>query len=253
MSHNFSVTVNADYSQFELSEVDEPDDAPELITTHLSYVLSGTIIMTVEREYGEVALDVRIHDARPEPLDNAWLDVAEFSVVTPDELWVLGWAGDQADGLQLPIPPGQAHRVRYAIANMDGGDWHDDGTTQRYSLELWPEDPSPAVTVAQATAAGRYWFEARVIERVRMDVHARRDDTAEAERFAAFADGVFTALPELRSEVLSNESRCRSLASSAIMLMDYTTTVPATPATIERMRAHEDRIALILRELASRN
>lgn len=246
MSQNFTVTVDADYSQFELREVDEPDDAPELLTTHLTSVLSGTVIMTVEREYGDVALDVSLHEARPAPLDDTWLDVVELSVVASDELWVLGWAGDQADGLQLPIAAGQPHRVRYAIANMDGGDWHDDGTIQRYSLELWPENPSPAATVVQKTAAGRYWFEARVIETVRMDVHARREGTTEAERFAEFARRVFAELPDLRMRIATDEAARLSLASSAYMLADIPSDVGP-----QSFPAEQPRIAAVLLQLAN--
>ena len=158
MSTFETTTVFADYHQFYLNNIGEL--APEFTDTFLAHNFEGygNLLLLTARQWGEISVEVHLHDARPRELDESWHDAAEASIVAQPLSGVSGWAGEGHKVLP-DLVEGAAHRVRYAIRDGDKADVHSTEVAEGYRLDLWPEAVSPAVVIRQLSEFGRHWKE----------------------------------------------------------------------------------------------
>jgi len=121
----------------------------------------GVLSLVTSTTWGAVPLRVDVHDAPP-PVDPAWQDVVEASLVTTTTALALH-SFDHAVDLP-PLPVAGSYRVRYSAQGMD--DAHDmtraaaEPVVDRYLLELWPAPPAPDAVLRCTSDAAAYWHRA---------------------------------------------------------------------------------------------
>lgn len=235
MSETTTVTVDVDYGQFYLRNVGNL--GPAISDSSLAYVFEHTddLLMLAARQYGAVPVTVSMLGARPAPLDSEWHDVVELSIVATAETALTGW---DFDGARFPmsLTPGTAYRLRYAISGADNVDEDNEEITERYRVDLWPQEAVASELIRQKSDWGRYWLISRTLEVARLEIFARGTGT-ETSRLHEFADVAFATFPELVSDALSDQPvYLPTLASLGYMLAD-TTGLGAIGAGVDRVAA----------------
>jgi hypothetical protein len=146
------VIVRADYSQFYVNNIGWLET--EFTDTFLAHNFEGygNLKLVTARQWGEIPVEVQVHDARPAELDDSWQDAVEASIIAQELTTVSGWTPER-DDLLPPLIEGTRYRVRYAIQSGDRA------PEERYRLDFWPEQPSPARVICQDSEFGRHWKE----------------------------------------------------------------------------------------------
>ncbi len=219
--------VAADFSQFYvrirggLSPVADDDELSlaYYFEPNSSQVPNGLLLLSAARQWGYLPVTVRVTAMRPSALESSWRDVVEISLCATDHVTVTGW---EETGLEeaLPLIDGRNYRLRYSISDADDVD--DDlsvSPREKYLVELWPEEFSPAAVITQLTKKGRYWRISMGLDQIGSEIYHRNDGATLTERVSEFANRAFSAFPDLHANVVDDMPGARSsMASTAVML-----------------------------------
>jgi hypothetical protein len=122
--------------------------------------MPGYLFLITGLHTGEVGFTVEVHDEAP-PLDESWQEIVEASFRPEGETFLLGWAGDWCQPLNLAQA---SYRVRYCATGMDEGNdqdtrLDDEPQADRYLLQLWPAPPEPDTVIKQTSEIATYWHQ----------------------------------------------------------------------------------------------
>lgn len=198
-----AVTVEADFSQFYLRRDAVTDDSAKFAKTHLTSYFEGNedLQIVAARQFGNLPVEMRFFDKPAAQADDTWHDVVEFSIRATSATYLSGWEPRPGD-IKLPLTPGIAYRVRYAISDMDvGRESRDEPYPERYRLDFWPAPLEAARVITQMSQHGRYWLLSTRVSAIRDDIYARRAGTTENQRLSELADTAFGEFPDLLKDV----------------------------------------------------
>lgn len=203
-------SLSADYSQVELHlgdgggatphDLGVPDQCPALVSAF------GYVVLTTARQHGTLPFEVQVHDA-PVPLDPSWDTVHEATVRLGTGARLTGWAGE-GDVVDVPVTAPGTHRMRYVVLHgQEGSDQFRDGAwddepAERYVVQLWPDVPRDAATVATVPWS-QYWAfgpdAARLVEAL--------PDVPDPERLTVLVDAALAAHPDVAGHVRAGDDR----------------------------------------------
>jgi hypothetical protein len=200
--------LRADFSQVELhSGLDEPTfDAFDLGLANTS--VGNPVVLTTARQHGTLRVEVQVAGSRP-PVDDAWDAACEFSLRPPGLLFLSGWGAEGR--LDIPAPLDRWLRVRYVvIAGQEGTEQFssprdDEPPIERYLLQVWPEEGSPAAIVVSTVPWSQYWTFG---EQARAAVDELAD-TPDPDRLVAVIDRALAEHPDVVERLRAGDDRYR--------------------------------------------
>jgi hypothetical protein len=194
-----TVDVEVDYSQFTVeasAERCDPDDWQSDFSVGLVKGCgNGSSVLTTMRQWGTVPVMVELWDGAP-AVAPEWGDAVEAHLSVPDELRVMGWAGESLAVVDF-VPPGE-YRLRYLIKDAErAGDADEPPYPESYLVQLWPSTFLPPAVIARETPMGRYWQAATQMYFTKPWEHT----TSDHERIVSAIDALLAADPDSAQKI----------------------------------------------------